>query len=275
MKFLGLICIVGLVICRAAFGSDPQPPKGVDGLSFRADVFFPVGDDFVRSSGEPIVAVRWWGSIAEEEAPHDPVPALPFTIRFYSSAGGLPDAVLTSFNVDALETWTGGFCRGIEGLGGGDVCEGPEPLYVYEACFDPDPPFLPEPGTEYWLVIYSNINDEAHFWSWHEADVPHPTGHEAATFGFSDFVPGVINACPGDFSFLVGPYDLALELLTACPGACPWDLDGNGTIGIADLLALLAAWGTDPGGPPDFNGDGTVGISDLLELLANWGACPE
>ena len=54
---------------------------------------------------------------------------------------------------------------------------------------------------------------------------------------------------------------------------CPWDLDGTGSVGILDLLALLAAWGTDPGGPPDFDGDGTVGILDLLTLLANWGAC--
>ncbi len=28
---------------------------------------------------------------------------------------------------------------------------------------------------------------------------------------------------------------------------------------------------TDPGVPPDFDGDGTVGILDLLTLLANWG----
>jgi len=25
---------------------------------------------------------------------------------------------------------------------------------------------------------------------------------------------------------------------------------------------------------PDFDGDGTVGILDLLTLLANWGPCP-
>ena len=56
-------------------------------------------------------------------------------------------------------------------------------------------------------------------------------------------------------------------------GACPWDLDGTGSVGILDLLALLAAWGTDPGGPPDFDGDGSVGILDLLTLLANWGSC--
>ena len=54
---------------------------------------------------------------------------------------------------------------------------------------------------------------------------------------------------------------------------CFWDLDGSGDVGIVDFLALLAAWGTDPGGPPDFNGDGNVGIEDFLELLANWGPC--
>ena len=54
----------------------------------------------------------------------------------------------------------------------------------------------------------------------------------------------------------------------------PPDFDGDGTVGILDLLALLANWGTDPGGPPDFDGDNTVGILDLLTLLANWGPCP-
>ncbi|MCZ6445696.1 MAG: FG-GAP-like repeat-containing protein [Planctomycetota bacterium] len=54
---------------------------------------------------------------------------------------------------------------------------------------------------------------------------------------------------------------------------CPADLDGDGVVGILDLLSLLAAWGTDPGGPPDLDGDGTVGILDLLALVANWGPC--
>ncbi|MCZ6851907.1 MAG: hypothetical protein O7F17_09720 [Planctomycetota bacterium] len=56
--------------------------------------------------------------------------------------------------------------------------------------------------------------------------------------------------------------------------ACPQDLDGDGSVGILDVLALLAAWGTNPPGPPDFDGDGTVGILDLLALLGNWGPCP-
>ena len=54
---------------------------------------------------------------------------------------------------------------------------------------------------------------------------------------------------------------------------CIWDLDGDSVVGIADLLNLFRAWGTNPEGPPDFDGDGIVGIIDLLRLLANWGSC--
>ena len=51
---------------------------------------------------------------------------------------------------------------------------------------------------------------------------------------------------------------------------CPADLDGDGVVGIADFLAVLAAWGT-PGG--DVNGDGTTDVSDFLAVLAAWGPC--
>ncbi len=53
---------------------------------------------------------------------------------------------------------------------------------------------------------------------------------------------------------------------------CPWDCaDGDGVVGINDLLALLADWG---GSQCDFDGDGGTDIDDFLELLANWGPCP-
>ncbi len=66
----------------------------------------------------------------------------------------------------------------------------------------------------------------------------------------------------------------AYEFQGETPGGCPWDLNGDGTVGASDLLVVLGLWGTDPGGPPDFDGDGNVGASDLLALLANWGPCP-
>jgi hypothetical protein len=55
----------------------------------------------------------------------------------------------------------------------------------------------------------------------------------------------------------------------------PADLNGDGSVGTADLLLLLAAWGACPRPPqpcpPDFDGDGVVGTADLLVLLAAWG----
>jgi len=53
--------------------------------------------------------------------------------------------------------------------------------------------------------------------------------------------------------------------------ACPWDCDGDATVGITDFRLLLAQWGAFAG--CDFDGDG-VGITDLLALLAHWGPCP-
>ncbi|MCA9290693.1 MAG: hypothetical protein KDA25_06170 [Phycisphaerales bacterium] len=53
------------------------------------------------------------------------------------------------------------------------------------------------------------------------------------------------------------------------PGT-PGDLDGDGSVGPADLAALLAAWGPCSGCAADLDGDGTVGPADLALLLANW-----
>ena len=44
-------------------------------------------------------------------------------------------------------------------------------------------------------------------------------------------------------------------------GCCVWDLDGDGVVGITDLLDLLANWGSP------------YGINDLLDLLSTWGPC--
>ena len=57
---------------------------------------------------------------------------------------------------------------------------------------------------------------------------------------------------------------------------CPWDLDGNGTVGATDLLSLLVTWGPCACNdcPADFDGNCFVGATDLLALLVNWGPCP-
>ena len=51
----------------------------------------------------------------------------------------------------------------------------------------------------------------------------------------------------------------------------PADLDGDGTVGGADLALLLGAWGSaDPSA--DLNADGVVNGADLALLLGAWQA---
>lgn len=57
---------------------------------------------------------------------------------------------------------------------------------------------------------------------------------------------------------------------------CPEDIDGDGVVGLSDLAALLAAYGTTVGDPDykrrvDLNNDGVVDLSDLAALLARYG----
>ena len=68
----------------------------------------------------------------------------------------------------------------------------------------------------------------------------------------------------GNFTSLIPP-----ELLP-----CPADTNIDGSVNVTDLLALLAAWGSNPGHPADINDDGNVNVTDLLALLGAWGACP-
>jgi hypothetical protein len=65
---------------------------------------------------------------------------------------------------------------------------------------------------------------------------------------------------------------LAVEY-TAPP--CIWDCGAvEGEVGIADLLALLAQWGS-AGSSCDLGlGAPGVGIEELLDLLAHFGPCP-
>lgn len=61
-------------------------------------------------------------------------------------------------------------------------------------------------------------------------------------------------------------------LTVSCINPLPGDLDGDGTVGVADLMLLLAHFGACPETcPEDIDGDGLVGIADLLVVLSNWG----
>jgi hypothetical protein len=67
-------------------------------------------------------------------------------------------------------------------------------------------------------------------------------------------------AAPGPFAFEI----------SVVPTACQGDLNQDGTVGAADLAAILNAWGT---AGADLNGDGTTDAADLASVLGAWGPC--
>ena len=54
------------------------------------------------------------------------------------------------------------------------------------------------------------------------------------------------------------------------------DLNGDGSVGVKDLLGLLGSWGPCKKGCclADLDLEGSVGVPDLLILLGSWGPCP-
>ena len=68
----------------------------------------------------------------------------------------------------------------------------------------------------------------------------------------------------------VAPNQGALHLYAFPAPTCAADLDGDASIGSADLAILLSAWGT---ALADLNGDGETDAADLAVVLSAWGAC--
>ncbi len=56
-----------------------------------------------------------------------------------------------------------------------------------------------------------------------------------------------------------------------CTTACEGDVNEDGAVTVADLLAVIDQWGTS--GSADINGDGIVDVTDLLAIVGNWGPC--
>jgi len=89
--------------------------------------------------------------------------------------------------------------------------------------------------------------------------------------GLDDFIVGAPFASPGGNSYAGESYVVFSPVETQCV----WDLDGDGDVGIADLLMLLGDLGSCDNSPADFNGDGCVTVVDLRTMLSNFGPCPD
>ncbi len=118
-----------------------------------------------------------------------------------------------------------------------------------------------------WTTVDS-ISSTASTWerrSFRVGEFIEPTAEVQVRFSISDN--------PNDSVTEAGIDDFQVDQLM-CGDTCVADLDADGVVGSNDLIALLGAWGENPGHPADFDGDGTVGTTDLLVLLGAWGECP-
>jgi hypothetical protein len=125
----------------------------------------------------------------------------------------------------------------------------------------PTPDYIIPEGS---LPFFSVGGDTLQYWFYTNATWtfgPVPTDGQSSLY--RDGTTGCNS--PTNFAGQTGTVTLACD---------PADLDGDNAVGVTDMLDLLAAWGTDPGGcPPDLDGDGSVAVTDFLQLLASWGPC--
>jgi hypothetical protein len=129
-------------------------------------------------------------------------------------------------------------------------------------------------------VMASNYaSNDASFWANHgdgtfAPQVRYGVGLNPIDLSYADFTGDGV----GDLAGTISSFPPLSGNVAIVPGTAGilGDLDGDGVVGITDLLLLLAAWGPCPDPCPpsclgDLNADCAVGITDLLILLANWG----
>jgi hypothetical protein len=145
----------------------------------------------------------------------------------------------------------------------------------------------PANANDDWAVYLmgEDIPLEGQGWKSYSFDIPSdatalPAGWGTIQFGPSSPTPNWNTAITdvdrvvffyGDpeLFFIFQQWDLGMDnvLIETAP-ANPYDLDGDGSVGAADLAIFLGEWGTD--GPGDFDGNGIADAADLAQLLGAW-----
>lgn len=67
----------------------------------------------------------------------------------------------------------------------------------------------------------------------------------------------------------------AILTLDVVSTPCYADIDGSGTVDVADLLEVIANWGYCLKCPADTNQDDEIDVTDLLAVVGAWGVCPQ
>jgi hypothetical protein len=127
-------------------------------------------------------------------------------------------------------------------------------------------------GSRYAMVDGVQAGNVTVFENWQEHSIiisPEPT--QGAEFGWAISVDGDTCIIGGPWLEPDGEVHFFTSFITSCD--CVGDLDGDGFVGVTDLLQLLGAWGACKNCQEDFDGNGFVDVSDILELINSWGVC--
>ena len=206
-------------------------------------------------------ATLYGGGVAAPGADATPAPG---TMAFVT-ANGPPGSAAASFDVDGGPTY---LLSPIVDLGGSEsVVRYARWAFTADGMPDALAIEVSDDGGDSWVLVES-VSDTGGSWETAEflvGDYVTVSSQLRVRFGVCD--------CPNDSVTEAGIDDF--EVIALCSNEpCPWDLGGDGNVGINDFLALLGAWGPNPGHPADFDGDDVVGILDFLVLLGSWGPCP-
>ncbi len=144
---------------------------------------------------------------------------------------------------------------------------------------------IPIPAGDYWLTLYAEEGPgtAGHAMAWESGCNYVPEELEREFFwrscnfpdpGFQEYAPADIQPGP-EITDPDDRWNLAF-VFRGTAQACPGDVDGDGDTDLADLGALLAAYGSHEGDPnynpnADFDDDGDVDLTDLAFLLSDYG----
>jgi hypothetical protein len=98
-----------------------------------------------------------------------------------------------------------------------------------------------------------------------------PAGHTFLSGDCNDANSTVYPGAPGTGVGVDNNCNGNLDFDEEAPATCPEDLNEDGSVTVADVLAVLAEFGCTSGCTADVDSDGNVNVADVLTLLAAFG----
>lgn len=107
-------------------------------------------------------------------------------------------------------------------------------------------------------------------------DIFEPLDGDGNDLGTTSFVIVIGSSGTTTQEFSTGNFNGTLQIqvveypFEALDEAVVGDVNGDGTVNVSDILAVISAWGLCSGCNEDLDNSGTVDVTDLLFIIGNW-----